>query len=67
MWIIQKNAVSDEQQDSIKQIEYRFRSGGMVYQVLINKPMGFSQSFLGVLASGDIIWQKSNISQLVIN
>jgi len=30
MWIIQKNAVPDEQQDSNQQLENRFRSGGMV-------------------------------------
>jgi len=29
MWIIYKNAVSDEQQDSIQQLENRFRSGGI--------------------------------------
>jgi len=29
MWINQRNAVSDEQQDSIQQIQNRFRSGGM--------------------------------------
>jgi hypothetical protein len=31
--IIQKNEVSDEQQDSIQQLENRFRSGGMVYPI----------------------------------
>jgi hypothetical protein len=29
--------------------------------------MGFSQSLLGISTGGDIIWQKPNIAQLVIN
>jgi hypothetical protein len=29
MWIIHRNAVSDEQQDSIQKIENRFRSDGI--------------------------------------
>ena len=29
MWINQKNAVSEEQQDSIQQLKNRFKSGGM--------------------------------------
>ncbi len=44
MWIIRRNAVSDEQQDSIQQLENRFRSGGMEYVILINKSKGVSQS-----------------------
>jgi hypothetical protein len=58
MGIIQRNAVSDEQQDSNQQIENRFRSGGVVLQkllVLINKSMGFSQSLLRVPAGGDTL------------
>jgi hypothetical protein len=49
--IIQKNKISDEQQDSIQQLENGFRSGGMEYQILINKSM---------------IWQKPNITQVAI-
>ena len=63
MWIIQKNAVPDEQQDSIQQLENRFRSGGMAYSILIKKSMGFSQSLSRTLAGGDILWQKPNISR----
>jgi hypothetical protein len=29
--------------------------------------MGFSQSLFGVLAGGDIVWQKPNITQFAIN
>jgi len=32
MWILNGNAVSDEQQDSIQQNKNRFRSGGVVLQ-----------------------------------
>jgi hypothetical protein len=58
MGIIQRNAVSDEQQGSNQQIENRFRSGGVVLQkllVLINKLMGFSQSLLRVPVGGDTL------------
>jgi cytochrome c-type biogenesis protein CcmE len=58
--------VPDEMQDSNQQLEDRFRLGGMAYRVLINKPMGFSQSLSRVLAGDDIIWQKPNITQLAI-
>ena len=61
MWINEKNVVPDAQQDSIQKLENRFRSGGMAYQILINKSEGFSQSLLGVGACGDIVWQKPNI------
>ena len=44
MWIIQKNAVSDEQQDSIQKLENRFRSGEIGYLISIPKSQGFSQS-----------------------
>jgi hypothetical protein len=37
MRIDQKYAVSDEQQDSIQQLKYRFKSGGLAYLILINK------------------------------
>ena len=43
MRLIDRNAVSDQQQGSIQQLDNRFRSGVMGYPVLINKPMGFSQ------------------------
>jgi len=64
--IIQKNKISDEQQDSVQQLENGFRSGGMEYQILINKSMGFSQSLSRVSAGCDIIWQKPNITQVAI-
>ena len=67
MWIIHGNKVSDEQLDSIQHLENRFGSGGMVYPILINKSMGFSQSLSRLLKGGDIIWQKPNMTQLVIN
>jgi hypothetical protein len=35
MWIIQGNAVSDEQQDSDQQLEKRFRSGGIVVSEVV--------------------------------
>ena len=54
MWIIQKKAVTDEQQDSIQQLENRSRSGGS-YLILINKLVGFSQSLLRVRVGGDIV------------
>jgi len=63
MWTDHKNAASDEQQDSIQQLENRFRSEGMACQILINKSKGFSQSLSGVLVGCDIIWQKPNISR----
>ena len=61
MWIIQKNAVSDEQQDMVQELQISFRSGEMVYLVLINKSMGFSQSLLRVATGADII-PKNQIS-----
>jgi len=67
MWVIHRNAVSDEKQDSIQQIQNRFRSGGIGYSIFINKSMGFSQSLLEVPAGGDIIWQKPNITRVEIN
>jgi hypothetical protein len=44
---------------------YKTASGQVewVYQLLINKSKGFSQSLSRVLAGGDIIWQKPNISR----
>jgi hypothetical protein len=63
MWTNQKNAASDEQQDSIQQLENRFRSEGMACLILINKSKGFSQSLSEVLVGCDIIWQKPNISR----
>jgi len=67
MWIIQKNAVPDEIQDSDQGLQNRFRSGEMAYLILINQSMGFSQSLLGVSTGGDIVWQKPNITWVVIN
>jgi len=67
MRIIQKNAVPDEMQNSVQGFQVRFRSDQIGYLTFINKSIGFSQSLLGVLADGDIIWQKPNITQLVIN
>jgi hypothetical protein len=61
MWIIRRNVVSDEQQDSIQQLENRIRSGGMAYLILINKSKGFSQSLSRIPAGGGIIWKKPNI------
>jgi len=55
MWIIQKNAVPDEMQDSVQGFQVRFRSDQIGYLIFINKSIGFSQSLLGVLADGDII------------
>jgi hypothetical protein len=61
MWIIRRNVVSDEQQDSIQQLENRIRSGGMAYLILINKSKGFSQSLSRIPAGDGIIWKKPNI------
>jgi len=65
-WINQKYAVPDDQKNSIYGLQTSFRSGGMSYLTLINKEMGFSQSLLRVPAGGDIIWQKPNITRVVI-
>ena len=51
MRTIQRIAVSHDQQNSIQQWENRFRSGGMVYSILINKSQGFSKSLSGVSVS----------------
>jgi len=67
MWINLKYAVPDEMQDSDQGLQNRFRSGEMAYLILINKSMGFSQSLLGVSTGGDIVWQKPNISRVVIH
>jgi len=67
MWINLKYAVPDEMQDSDQGLQNRFRSGEMAYLILINKSMGFSQSLLGVSTGGDIVWQKQNISRMVIH
>jgi hypothetical protein len=64
---IRENAVSGENHESDQGLENRFRSGGKEYLIFIIKSIGFSQSFLGVPTGGDIIWQKPNIIQLVIN
>jgi hypothetical protein len=66
MWIIHRNALSDEKQEPIQQLENRFRSDGMAYSILINKSMEFSQSLLGVRVGGDIVWQKTNITQVAM-
>jgi hypothetical protein len=66
MWIIRRNAVTDEQQGSIPQLENRFSSGAMEYVILINKSKEFSQSLSKVPAGGDIIWQKPIITRVVI-
>jgi hypothetical protein len=66
MWINQKNAWSDEKQDSIQKLENRLRSGGLENLLSITKSPGFSQSLLGVPMGGDIIWQKPNITQVGI-
>jgi len=58
MWIIHRNAVSDEQQDSIQQIENRFRSDGIEYPISIPKSMGFSQSLFRVRSGGDTILEN---------
>jgi hypothetical protein len=63
MWISQKNAVSGENQESDQELENRFRSGGKEYLIFIIKSIGFSQSLSRVLAGGDIVWQKPNISR----
>jgi hypothetical protein len=42
-------------QDSDQGLQISVRSGGMVYQILINKPMGFSQSLLIVPVGGNIL------------
>ena len=67
MWIIQKNEVSDEMQDSVQRLQISFKSGQIGYLIFINKSGGFSQSLSEVLIGDDIIWQKPNISQLVIH
>jgi hypothetical protein len=37
MWIVQKNIVPDEQQDSVKELQNSFRSGEIGYLVSIPK------------------------------
>jgi len=44
MWTDHENTESDEQQDSIQQLENRLRSGGLVFPILLNEQMGFSQT-----------------------
>jgi len=48
MWIIQKSAVSEEQQASIQKLQISFRSGEIAYPISLPKPWGFSQSLLGI-------------------
>ena len=48
MWINQKNAVSDEKQDSVQELQISFRSGEIGYLISIPKSKGFSQSLSGV-------------------
>ena len=55
MWIDQKYAVPDEQQDTIQELQISFRSGEIAYLILINKSMGFSQSLSRVQKGGDNI------------
>jgi len=62
MWFNQKWAESDENQESIQELQISFGSGEMAYIILINKSICFSQPLSMVLAGGDIIWQKPNIS-----
>jgi hypothetical protein len=62
MWIIQRNAVSGENQESDQKLENRFKSDGKEYLIFIIKSIGFSQSLLGVPVGGDIVWQKPNIT-----
>jgi hypothetical protein len=57
MWIIQKNAVPDEQQGTVQQLQVSFRSGRVAYQICINKSLGFSQSLSKVPPGGDIVWK----------
>jgi hypothetical protein len=63
--IIQRKAVSDEQQDSIQQIQYRFRSVGVVYQILINKSVKFSQSFMEDLESSALLYFQTLIKIVI--
>jgi len=49
MWILQNNAVSDEQQGSAQQLQVSFRSAGVEFVIFINKWGGFSQSLLRVV------------------
>jgi hypothetical protein len=44
MWINQEQAVSDENQESIQELQIIFWSGGVLFLILLNKLMGFSQS-----------------------
>jgi hypothetical protein len=62
----QKNAVPDGIQGSDQGLQISVRSGGMACLILLNKQMGFSQSLMRVSAAGDIVWQKPNITRLVI-
>jgi hypothetical protein len=55
MWIIQKNAVSDDQQASVQRLQISFKSGQIGYLIFISKSRGFSQSLLGIPAAGDTI------------
>jgi hypothetical protein len=48
MWINQKQALSDEQQESTQELQISIRSGGIAYLILINKSKGFSQSLSGL-------------------
>jgi hypothetical protein len=67
MWIIQKNAMPDEQQDSDQGLQISFRSGGMVIQYLYPNNRDSVNHFWEGPPGGDIIWQKPNISQLPIH
>jgi len=55
MWIIQKNKVPDEKQDSVNTDQDQVRSGQIMYFISIPKSKGFSQSLSMVLAGGDIV------------
>jgi len=67
MGIDQKYAVPDEMHDSDQGLQNRFKSDQMGCPVFINKSKGFSQSLSMVLADGDIIWQKPNITDVAIH
>ena len=54
MWIIQRNAVSDEQQDSVQQFENRLRSGGIENSEIVYMDLNFAN--LLTFLMGGILW-----------
>ena len=49
MWINQEQAVSDENQESIQELQISFWSGGVSFLILLNKSMGCRQQLSGIM------------------